>query len=163
MGPETHQDVLGLPGLDIVESLGVISSHRLELNIQLQASLVGPLGEILLGEAAVLHTADQPLPIVAGLRCELELLDLLHATVRPGLGWEVLHRAGVGILSQPPAELDSGSGSVRDTGHLQEGTVKYCRWQTGNLRLETKKLSRLQTINDSHLEEWLSVHLEQNQ
>ena len=141
MGPETHQDVFRLPGLDVVESLGVISSHRLELNIQLQASCVALLGEILLGEATVLHTADQPLPIVAGLRGELELLDLLHAAVKAGLGWEVLHGAGVGVLAQLPAELHCGSGSVRDTGHLQQRYVRkelsLGKWksQTGNQKV----------------------------
>ena len=119
MGPEAHQDVFRLPGLYVVESLGVISCHRLELNVQLQTNCVLLLGEIILCEATVLHTADQSLPIVAGLGGVLELLHLPHAPVLLGLGRQVLHQAGVGVLPQPPAELDGGPGPVRDTRHLQ--------------------------------------------
>ena len=123
MSPEVHQDVFRLPGLHIVENLGLISSHGLELNIQLEAGLVPSLGDILLCEAPVLHTTDQPLPIVTGLGSVLHLLHLLHAPVLLGLVWQVLHLPSVGILAQHPAELDGWPGSVRDTGNLEHQSI----------------------------------------
>ena len=127
VGSETHQDLLGLAGLEIVKSLRMISSHGLELDVEEDSRLVPLLVEVVLAEAAVLHHTDQTLAVVAGLGLVVQLLDLPHAAVGVDLLLQVRHRPLVGLRAQHPAELDGGPGSVCDAGHLQ-GKVKY---QTG--------------------------------
>ena len=123
MGAETHEDLLGLSSLEVVEGLGVVSSHGLELDIQHQTGRVLLLADVVLTEATVRHDTDQFLAVVTRLCLVVELLDLPHAAVLVDLLREVHHLALVGILAQHPAELDGRPGSVGDAGDLEHENV----------------------------------------
>ena len=123
MGTETHEDLLGLSGLEVVEGLGVVGSHGLELDVQHQTGGVLLLGDVVLAEATVRHNADQSLAVVTGLCLVVELLDLPHAAVLVDLLREVHHLGLVGFLAQHPAELDGRPGSVGDAGDLGHENV----------------------------------------
>ena len=119
VGAEADQNLLLLPDLKVVEGLGLVGSHGLELDVEVHGGHVLVHLDVLAAEALVVHDAGDGLAVVGRVGLVVEHLDLPHGAVLVPDRLLVLDSALESVLAQGPGEGCSGSGAISNAGNLK--------------------------------------------
>ena len=119
VGTEADQNFLLLPDNQVVEGLGLVGGHGLELDVKIHGGHVLVHLNVLATEALVVHDAGDGLAVVGGVGLVVEDLDLPHCTVLMPDSLLVLDSALESVLAQGPGEGGCGSGSIGNAGNLK--------------------------------------------
>ena len=119
VGAEADPNLLLLPDLKVVEGLGLVGGHGLELDVEVHGGHVLVHLDVLAAEALVVHDARDGLAIVGGVGLVVEDLDLPHGAVLVPDRLLVLDSALESVLAQSPGEGGSGSGAISNAGNLK--------------------------------------------
>ena len=119
VGAEADQNLFLLPDNQVVEGLGLVGSHGLELDVEVHSGHVLVHLNILATEALVVHDAGDGLAVVGGVGLVVEDLDLPHGTVLMPDSLLVLDSALESVLAQGPGKGGCWSGSISNAGNLK--------------------------------------------